>query len=51
MGVFHATFSVELHFTGNPLSGLVPLPVGPRQCGQSAAERSPAEVNQNECES
>src|SRR5262245_9242535 len=35
---FHAMFSVALHFVGSSLSGLVPWPVGPRNCGQSEPE-------------
>ena len=29
-GAFQATFSVALHFTGRPLSVVVPVPLGPR---------------------
>src|SRR5688500_17985967 len=36
--VFQAMFSVALHFVGRSLSGLVPRPEGPRNCGQSAPE-------------
>ena len=39
IGAFQATFSVALHFTGSPVSLVVPVPFGPRQAGQSAAER------------
>jgi hypothetical protein len=37
IGVFQATFSVALHRIGSPVSLVVPVPFGPRQCGQSAA--------------
>ena len=36
-GAFHATFSVALHFSGSFVSGVVPVPAGPRHDGQSAA--------------
>jgi hypothetical protein len=36
-GVRQATPAAALHVTGSPVSVLTPLPLGPRQCGQSSA--------------
>ena len=39
---FQARPSLADHFTGRPVSGLVPRSSGPRHCGQSAAGRGVA---------
>src|SRR5437879_6627709 len=38
---FQATFSVALQRTGRSFSSEIPLPCGPRHCGQSAAATEP----------
>src|SRR5258708_2276377 len=37
MGDFQSTFLAELHSSGKFFSSEIPLPAGPRHCGQSAA--------------
>src|SRR5438552_2836886 len=39
-GVFHTTLRDSLHSSGRPVSDEWPWPVGPRNCGQSAARSS-----------
>lgn len=39
MVVLHATFSVPLHRIGTSFAGECPCPVGPRNSGQSCAQR------------
>src|SRR5206468_1901679 len=40
MAVFQTTFFVSLHSVGNPRESVVPSPLGPRNCGQSAPAKT-----------